>query len=112
MFHAISPSSALAGDSRSPGIAGAVGSSRSSSDALLAVASEDALVPRVRPSPASGGFAGGSETGPVLVDGEGSPVSGGSIRDGRRVSTSISMRGIYQASLTSWQMFSAVAGKL
>ena len=81
MFHAISPSSALAGDSRSPGIAGAVGSSRSSSDALLAVASEDALVPRVRPSLASGGFAGGSETGPVLVDGEGSPVSGGSIRD-------------------------------
>ena len=37
--------------------------------------------PRVRPSLASGGFAGGSETGPVLVDGEGSPVSGGSIRD-------------------------------
>ena len=81
LFHAISPSSALAGDSRSPGIAGAVGSSRSSSDALFAVASEDALVPRVRPSFASGGFAGGSETGPVLVDGEGSPVSGGSIRD-------------------------------
>ena len=50
LFHAISPSSALAGDSRSPGFAGAVGSSRSSSDALLAVASEDALVPRVRPS--------------------------------------------------------------
>ena len=45
LFHAISPSSALAGDSGSPGIAGAVGSSRSSSDALLAVASEDALVP-------------------------------------------------------------------
>ena len=81
LFHAISPSSALAGDSRSPGIAGAVGSSRSSSDAFIAVASEDALVPRVRPSLASGGFAGGSETGPVLVDGEGSPVSGGSIRD-------------------------------
>ena len=81
LFHAISPSSALAGDYRSPGVAGAVGSSRSSSDALLAVASEDALVPRVRPSLASGGFAGGSETGPVLVDGEGSPVSGGSIRD-------------------------------
>ena len=37
--------------------------------------------PRVRPSLASGGFAGGSETGPVLVGGEGSPVSGGSIRD-------------------------------
>ena len=81
LFNAISPGSALAGDSRSPGIAGAVGSSRSSSDALIAVASEDALVPRVRPSLASGGFAGGSETGPVLVDGEGSPVSGGSIRD-------------------------------
>ena len=80
LFHAISPSSALAGDSGSPGIAGAVGSSRSSSDALLAVASEDALVPRVRPSLASGGFAGGSEMGSVLVDGEGSPVDGGSIR--------------------------------
>ena len=75
LFHAISPSSALAGDSGSPGIAGAVGSSRSSSDALLAVASEDALVPL-----ASGGFAGGSETGSVLVDGEGSPVDGDSIR--------------------------------
>ena len=81
LFHAISPSSTLAGGARSPGIAGAVGASRSSSDALFAVASEDALVPRVRPSLASGGFAGGSETGPVLVDGEGSPVDGGSIRD-------------------------------
>ena len=81
LCHAISPGSALAGDSRSPGFAGAVGSSRSSSDALLAVASEDAVVPRVRPSLASGGFAGGSETGFVLVDGEGSPVNGGSIRD-------------------------------
>ena len=75
------PSSALAGDLGSPGFAGAVGSSRSTSDALLAVASEVPVVPRVRPSLASGGFAGGSETGPVLVDGEGSPVSGGSIRD-------------------------------
>ena len=81
LYHAISPGSALAGDSRSPGIAGAVGSSRSSSDALLAVASEDAVVPQVRPSLASGGFAGGSEMGSVLVDGEGSPVDGGSIRD-------------------------------
>ena len=80
LFHAISPSSALAGGSGSPGIAGAVDSSRSSSDALLAVASEDAVVPRVRPSLASGGFAGGSETGSVLVDGEGSPVDRGSIR--------------------------------
>ena len=81
LFHAISPSSALAGDLGSPGFAGAVGSSRSTSDALLAVASEVPVVPRVRPSLASGGFAGGSETGPVLVDGEGSPVSGGSIWD-------------------------------
>ena len=71
MFHAISPSSALAGDLGSPGFAGAVGASRSTSDALLAVASEVPVVPRVRPSLASGGFAGGSETGPVLVDGEG-----------------------------------------
>ena len=76
-----SPSSALAGDFGSPGFAGAVGSSRSTSDALIAVASEVPVVPRVRPSLASGGFAGGSETGSVLVDGEGSPVSGGSIRD-------------------------------
>ena len=81
LYYAISPGSALAGDSWSHGIAGTVGSSRSSSDALLAVASEDAVVPRVRPSLASGGFAGGSETGSVLVDGEGSPVNGGSIRD-------------------------------
>ena len=81
LYHAISPSSALAGGLGSPGFAGAVGSSRSTSDALIAVASEVPVVPRVRPSLASGGFVGGSETGPVLVDGEGSPVSGGSIRD-------------------------------
>ena len=80
LYHAISPSSALAGGLGPPGFAGAVGASRSSSDALIAVASEVPVVPRVRPSLASGGFAGGSETGPVLVDGEGSPVSGGSIR--------------------------------
>ena len=81
LYHAISPSSALAGGLGPPGFAGAVGSSRSTSDALFAVASEVPVVPRVRPSLASDGFAGGSETGPVLVDGEGSPVSGGSIRD-------------------------------
>ena len=81
LYHAISPSSALAGDLGSPGFAGAVGSSRSTSDALIAVASEVPVVPRVGPSLASGGFAGGSETGPVLVDGEESPVSWGSIRD-------------------------------
>ena len=45
LFHAISPSSALAGDLGSPGFAGAVGSSRSTSDALLAVASEVPVVP-------------------------------------------------------------------
>ena len=72
-----------------PGFAGAVGSSRSTSDALLAVASEVPVVPRVRPSLASGGFAGGSETGSVLVDGEGSPVSGGSIRDACSGSTPV-----------------------
>ena len=81
MYHGCSPSSALADDPRSPGFARAAGSSRSSSDALLAVAFEDALVPRVRPSLASGGFAGGSETGSVLVDGEGPSLDGGSIRD-------------------------------
>ena len=81
LYHGRSPSSALAGDPRSPGFARAPGSSRSSSDALLAVASEDALVPRVRPSLASGGFAGGSETGSVLVDGEGPSLDGGLIRD-------------------------------
>ena len=45
------------------------------------MASEDSLVPRVRPSLASGGFAGGRETGSVLVDGEGPSLDGGSIRD-------------------------------
>ena len=45
LYHAISPSSALAGDLGSPGFAGAVGSSRSTSDALLAVASEVPVVP-------------------------------------------------------------------
>ena len=71
LYHGRSPSSALAGDPRSPGFARAAGASQSSSDALLAVASEDA----------SGGFAGGSETGSVLVDGEGPSLDGGSIRD-------------------------------
>ena len=81
LYHGRSPSSALAGDPRSPGFARAAGSSRLSSDPLLAVASEDALVPRVRPSLASGGFAGGSEAGSVLVDGEGPSLDGGSIWD-------------------------------
>ena len=45
------------------------------------MASEGALVPRVRSSLTSSALAMGSETGPVLVDGEGSSVDGGSIRD-------------------------------
>ena len=81
LYHGRSPSSALAGDPRSPGFARVAGSSRSPSDALLAVASEGALVPRVRPSLTSSAFATGGKTGPVLVDGEGPFVDGGSIRD-------------------------------
>ena len=81
LYHGRSPSSALAGDPRSPGFARAAGSSRSPSDAHFTVASEGALVPRVRPSITSSALATGSETGPVLVDGEGSSVDGGSIRD-------------------------------
>ena len=45
------------------------------------MASEGALVPRVRPSLSSSALATGSETGPVLVDGEGPSLDGGSIRD-------------------------------
>ena len=81
LCYGLSPSSALAGDSWSPGFARVAGSSRSSSDALSAVASEDALVSRVKPSLSSGGFATGGETGSVLVDGEGPSLGGGLIRD-------------------------------
>ena len=70
LYHGRSPGSASAGDPRSLGFAQAAGSSRSPSDVLLAVASEGALVPRVRPSLSSSAFAAGNETGPVLVDGE------------------------------------------
>ena len=69
LCYGFSPSSDLAGDPRSSGFARAVGTSRSISDALSAVASEDALVSRVRPSLSSDVFATGSEAGPVLVDG-------------------------------------------
>ena len=75
------PSSALAGDPRSPGFTRAAGSSRSPSDAHSPVASEGALVARVRPSLSSGVFATGSETGSVLVDGEGPSVDEGLIRE-------------------------------
>ena len=81
LYRGRSAISAFAGDPRSPGFARAAGSSRPPLDALLAVASEGALVPRVRPSLSSSALATGSETGPVLVDGEGSSVDGGSIRD-------------------------------
>ena len=77
-----SPSSALAGDPRSPGFARAAGSSRSPSDVHSPVASEGgALVPRVKPSLSSGVFATGSETGPS--------VDGGSIRDTCSVSSPV-----------------------
>ena len=81
MYHGRFPSSALAGDPLLPGFARAAGSSRLPSDAHFTVASEGALVPRVRPNLTSSALATGSETGPVLVDGEGSSVDGGSIRD-------------------------------
>ena len=81
LYHGRFPSLALAGDPRSPGFARTAGYSRTPSDAHFTVASEGALVPRVRPSLSSGAFAMGSGTGPVLVDGEGSSVDGGSIRD-------------------------------
>ena len=81
LYHGRSPGSALAGDPWSPGFARAAGSSWSPSDALSAVASQGALVPRVRPSLSSDALATGSETGSVLVDGEGSSFDGGSIRD-------------------------------
>ena len=49
LCHGCSPSSALAGDPRSPGFARAAGSSRSPSDALFAVASEGAWSPESDP---------------------------------------------------------------
>ena len=81
LYHGRSPGSALAGGPQSPGFARAAGPSRSPSDVLSAVASQGALVPRVRPSLSSGAFATGSETGSVLVDGEGSFFDWGSIQD-------------------------------
>ena len=81
LYHGRSPGLALAGDPRSPGFSRAAGPSRSPSDALSAVASQGALVPRVRPSLSSGAFATGGETGSVLVDGEGSFFDGGLIWD-------------------------------
>ena len=76
-----SPSSALAGALGSPGFAGEAGPARSPSNALPAVAFEDALVPRVRFSFPSGAPVPGGAGGPVLVDGAGPSSHGGSIRD-------------------------------
>ena len=81
LYHGCSPGTALAGDPRSPGFARAAGPSWSPSDALSAVASQGALVPRVRPSLSSGAIAPGNETGSVLVDGEEPSFDGGPIRD-------------------------------
>ena len=76
-----SPSSALAGALGSPGFAGEAGPARSPSNALPAVAFEDALVPRVRFSFPSGAPVPGGAGGPVLVDGAGPSSHGGSVRD-------------------------------
>ena len=76
-----SPSSALAGALGSPGFAGEAGPARSPSNALPAVAFEDALAPRVRFSFPSGAPVPGCAGGPVLVDGAGPSSHGGSIRD-------------------------------
>ena len=76
-----SPCSALAGALGAPGFAGEVGSLLSSSNALPAVTFEDALVPRVRSSLASGASVPGGERGSVLVDGAGPSSAGSSIRD-------------------------------
>ena len=61
LYHERSPGSALAGDRWPRGFARAAGSSWSPAGALFAVASQGALVPRVRPSLSSGAFATGSE---------------------------------------------------
>ena len=76
-----SPSSALAGALEPPDFAGEAGPSRLPSNALPAVAFEDALVPRVKFSFPSGAPVPGGAGGPVLVDGAGPSSLGGSIRD-------------------------------
>ena len=81
LYHVRSPRSALAGGFGSPGFAGEAGSSQSSSNALSAVAFEDALVPRVRSSFHSSAPVPGCERRFVLVDGEVPSSQGGLIRD-------------------------------
>ena len=82
------PCSALAGGLGTPGFAGEAGSAQSTSNALSAVAFEDALVSRVRSSLPPGALVPGGEGGFVLVDGAGPSPQGGSIRDTRSRSTS------------------------
>ena len=81
LYHVCSPRSALAGGFGSPGVAGEASSSQSSSNALSAVAFEDALVRRVGSSLLSGAPVPGGEGGFVLVDGEVPSSQGGLIRD-------------------------------
>ena len=76
-----SPCLALAGAFGAPGFTGEVGSSQSSSNALPAVAFEDALVSRVGSSLAPGASVPGGERVSVLVDGEGPSFPRGSIWD-------------------------------
>ena len=101
LYHGRSPGSALAGDPRSPDFARAAGSSRSPSDVLSAVASQGALVPRVRPSLSSGAFAPGSETGSVLVNGEGPSFDGFDSGHLLRILTCIRTRLVRGVALTS-----------
>ena len=84
-----SPSSALTGALGSPGFVGEAGPAQSPSNALPAVAFEDALVPRVRFSFPSGSPVPGGAGGPVLVDGAGPSSHGGSIRDALSRSTPV-----------------------
>ena len=101
LYHERSPSSAMAGDPRSPGFARVAGPSRSPLDAHFPVASEGALVPRVRPSLSSSALATGSETGSVLVDGEGSSLDGGfDLGHLRRIFTCIRTRLVRDGALT------------
>ena len=89
MYYVRSPRSALAGGFGTPGFAGETSSSQSLSNALSAVAFEDALVSRVGSSLPLGAFVPGGERGFVLVDGEGPSSLGGSIRDTRSGSTPV-----------------------
>ena len=83
MCYVRSPRSALAGGFGPPGFAGEASSSQSPSNALSAVAFEEALVSRV------GSFVPGGERGFVLVDGEGPSSQGGSIWDTHSGSTPV-----------------------